>query len=522
MIKLKAKSIENVAERAKERMLNKLNEGTRIGILVSTENFSGARNYGLKLAYAVANAVHKNGVETEIVTLPTLNDRYKEYTTENNFIEIYKTQLTDMVELILAEKSFDGVVIIAKGVSSKMGMLQAAARQNLPTIVFGEGPSSENSGVTLREILSNVGHVCLNKKSAFDLQEVEQEQGEYVGEGNDFNISNLLNIMLEAAGLSVNSNSTTPASTIAREKLAIQTAEAIVSMAKDHMTIRKIVTKKDISNLFVLNYALGGSTQVITHLINLSNELDLDIKYDKVLDMSKGVNVYYDALNGSISDFRTKGGVFALLKILAKNKLIDESVKGYKGLISDEYKNIKLGEEFAPIYKNAHIDMRGNIASRNAIAKTLAVKGLTEFDGRARVFSDDDSASLGVLSKALPKNTIIVVKNCNKAQSYGGSTVSQTCLAIESMGLQDDYVVLTEGEIPESTSAKVIGCITPNGEDGVIKNLQDGDEIEIDFVKGKINVDLSNKEITQREKRYIKENKAYPKFAKNYLKTLNK
>ena len=79
MIKLKAKSIENIAERAKERAFGKLNEGARIGIVVSSENFSGARNYGLKLAYQVQNSILRLGVETEIITIPSLADRYKEF-----------------------------------------------------------------------------------------------------------------------------------------------------------------------------------------------------------------------------------------------------------------------------------------------------------------------------------------------------------------------------------------------------------------------------------------------------------
>jgi dihydroxyacid dehydratase/phosphogluconate dehydratase len=146
MIKFKAKSIENIAERAKERMLGKKEEGNRVGILVSTDNFSGGRNYGLKLAYTLQNAILKNGCETEIIALPTICDNYKEFTSENNLINIYKEQLANMVELILTEKSYDSVVIIAKGISSKMGMQKGAITQNIRPLVFGVGPSANSDG----------------------------------------------------------------------------------------------------------------------------------------------------------------------------------------------------------------------------------------------------------------------------------------------------------------------------------------------------------------------------------------
>ncbi len=522
MIKIKAKSIENIAERAKERALGKLNEGARIGILVSTENFSGARNYSLKLAYQVQNAILKQGVETEIITLPTLCDRYKEFTTENNFIDIYRAQVANMAELLLTEKSFDGLVIIAKGISSKVGFLQAAARVNLPTIVFGEGPSQNSDGATLYQLLSTVGSISLGKNSTFDLQEKEQSQAEYVGEGNDFNVSNLINIVLEGAGLSVVGNSTVAASTIAREQLCQDTATAIVNMTKDHLTVRKLLSKKVVNNMININYALGGSTQVITHIATLCNELDLDFNFDKILAMSKGVNVYFDTQSKTISDFKAAGGTFALLKALAKDKLLDESVKGYKGLVSDNYKTLKLTDAFAPIYKCSHIYLKGNIAGKNSIAKSLAVRGIESFVGSVRVYSDDDSASVGVLSKAIPNNTIIVVKNCANTQTYGGSTVNQTCLAIQSMGLEDNYVVLTDGQIPDPTKVVVVGMVKPDGEDGVVRLLQDGDQVEIDFNKGKINVDLSSKELSQRERRYVKENKSTTKFEKDYFKLITK
>ena len=151
MAKFKVKDIQTIAEDAKNRMLNiEENTNVRIGIIVSEENFSTSSNYGYQLAKAVEREIHKNNIETEIVLIPTLNDRYKSFTSQSNLITVYKDQLTNFVELLLAEKMFDGVVLISKGISSNVGFLRSSIRQALPVIVLSVGPSPVQNGKTLK------------------------------------------------------------------------------------------------------------------------------------------------------------------------------------------------------------------------------------------------------------------------------------------------------------------------------------------------------------------------------------
>ena len=521
MIKFKAKSIENVAERAKERMLGKKDEGNRVGILVSTDNFSGGRNYGLKLAYNLQNAILKNGYETEIISLPTICDNYKEFTSENNFINIYKEQLANMVELILTEKAYDSVVIIAKGISSKVGMLKGAIRQNIPTLVFGEGPSVNGEGNSLKDLLHIAGRVARGKTSSFELQEEENLQIEYVGEGVDFNSTNTLAIILEVMGLSIVGNSTTFASTIARENLAVEYAKTIAKLTKDRFSPRKLITKKTINNAVITNFALGGSTTVLEQILEIARELDLDMTFDKALSLQKGISTLYNTSTKTIAEYEKDGGTFALLKTLDSQTLIDSSVKTYtQDSIATLIKESK-AKTFEPVVKDTLVSLRGNIAERYGFVKALNIEGKTTFEGKVKAFTSDDAASYAVLSKSINPNTVIVVKNQDKNYD-GGRTPSQTVRALEAFELVDSVVVLTEGNIPDNTPCMVIGNILPSGEDSNLRILQDDDVVEIDFVKGKINVDLTGKEINQRNKKYIKDHLQNPTFVKQYLKLLNK
>ncbi len=522
MIKFKAKSIENIAERAKERMLGKNGEGARIGILVSCENFSGARNYGLKLAYNVQNTILKAGYETEIISLPTICDMYKEYTSENNLINIYKEQLASMVELILTEKAYDGLVLIPKGISSKMGMIKGSLRQNLPMLVLGEGPSAQsNPDYTIKGLTNLAGLVAKGKLSSFDMQEAENNQIEYVGDGADFNTSNLFNVLLEVLGLSPMGNSTTFASTIARENLVINCSKSIVALVKNRFSPRKLITKKAITNAIVTNFALGASTSCLEYILEIAKELDIDINIDKALAMLKSVPTLLDG-NESLEVYANLGGTIGILKTLSSLKLIDEGVKTYtETSLGDLLKNSKIKALEGYDKKESLIEFRGNIAERKAFCKSANTKDLTTFEGKVRVFDNDDSASYAVLSKAINPNTVIAIKNGSK--DFGGGNIPyQTVRALEAFELTNSVVVLTESNIPDSTKAIVIGNITPSGDDGNLRLLQDDDLVEIDFVKGKLNVDLTGKEINQRAKKFIKDHQQNPTFVKQYLKLLNK
>lgn len=518
MIKFKAKSIENVAERAKERMLGKTGEGVRIGILVSSDNFSGGRNYSMKLAYNVQNAILKTGFETEIITLPTLCDNYKEYTSENNFINIYKEQLASMVELLLTEKSYDGLVIIPKGISSKVGMLRGAFRLNLPTLVLTEGPSSCQNGATLKDLTLLAGLVAKGKASSFDMQTTENTQIEYVGDGADFNSSNIINIILEVMGLSIMGNSTTFASTITRENLAEVTAKTIVSLTKDRFSPRKLITKKVISNAIITNFALGGSTVALNSILELARELDIDMPFDKALALQKGVPTLYDTSSKNMTNYAEDGGTAALLKALSGLKLLDENSKTYANRTLDEaLKTIKDTGAFEKCSKESLTELHGNLIDRRGLAKALNIAGKEVINGKARVFDCDDSASYAVLAKSIKPETIIVIKNGSNSCG-GGNIPYQTVRALEAFDLLDSVVVLTESDIPDGTKAMVIGNILPNGDDGALRIVQDDDEIEVDFNKGRVNIDLNNKEISQRQRKFVKDHKQLPTFVKQYIK----
>lgn len=519
MIKLKAKNIENIAERAKERTLGNLKEGAKIGILTGIDNLSGANNYSLKLARDLVCEISRPGIECEIVPFPVIQDRFKTYTDESNFIEVFKQQTANISELIISEKSFDGIVIVSRGASHIAGLLKAAMSVNIPTMVLSQGPSKEESGATLSDLATTVGKIAIGKNSVFDLNNAEETQIGFLGDGIHLNTQNIFNIILEGIGLMVEGGSTVPAGSFKRSQIVFKTAEAIVALTQSHTNIKKLINKKAIQNAFITNYSLGGSMIINNTLLEFAKLADADINAEKAISLIKNVPVLVQQ-NMPMTEFATKGGAYGLIKTLSKTKLIDEGIKLYSGeTLGNVLSNAK--STFEPIKKESLIVLRGNIAERNGYLKTTAIpEGMTKFSGKARCFDSDHDAATAVIEKTLPKNTVIVIARNGKRMGLGGQIISETACAIESMNLAKDIAIITDGLMCDEHNAIVVANIAPEDSGGIIY-VRDGDEIEIDFLKARINADVPSKEFKTREKKHVREYQVVPNHIKHYLNDID-
>lgn len=514
--KLKLKNIDNLSIELKDKFNGNNSANMKIGIIVSADNFS-ERNYSKVLASIIEKEILKNGFEAELVFIPSLNERFRNFGDNNYVLPAYKKQITNFLELTLFEKNFDGVVFIPSGFNSTLGSLLSSIRLNLPTIVLPQGltPISENNN--LNDILYLPGEVANNSKSVFDMENIKNSYNEYLGTGCNFTTENIFNVVLEIMELSVKNSSTCLAGSYEKEEQAVKTAQAIIELTKNRLPLNRLINRKSIQNAFMLNLCLGGSPIIIDALMQLSKEAELDVDINKFLNLSKDVPVLFDT-SCSVESYLKKGGTWGLIKAMIKEKIIDGNYKTFNdSTLTEETKEFKTYEEFCiPARKESIIVLRGNIAEKFAITKTINLtEDKTKIISNAQVFSSDQEAYNAVINKAITNNAVIVIKDCGKNTETGETTIYQTALALESMGLQNKNIIVTDGFVMDDTKVICISMATPDSNSGNIKYIKDGDEIEIDFIKGRINIEVNAKEMNLRQKKYVKEHKLLPKYLTN-------
>lgn len=513
MARAKIKNIDSLAQELKNK-LNGCDDGLKIGIVVYCSNLED--NYSLSLAKTVKKQVIKNGAEAEIINLPNLNERFRTFNNSNYVLSSFKNQISNFLELVLFDKNLDGVVFIDGGFNTTLGSLIASIRLNIPTLVLPIGVSSQKEGQNLQDVLSLPGQIANNQKSVFDQDELIETFSEIVGSGTTFNSQNLFNIILEAMELAPKNSATALSQSFEMDAQAKLCGENIVTITKNRLPLKKLINRKSINNALLLNYCLGGNPSIINALFELASAADLELDMGKILASSKNVPVLFNTYKG-IQNYCECGGTWTLIKAMIKNKIIDGNYKTFAdSTLSDETKHIKNYEAFAtPLKKESLIVLRGNVAEKWALTKTINLpEEKTKVISNIQVFSSDEEACNAVINKAVTQNSVIVIKDCGKNAQTGFSSIAQTAMALKSMDQQANHVILTDGFVEEDIDVVAISCVYPDSESGNIKYLKDGDEIEIDFVKGKINVEVGNREFVLRQKKYVQEHKILPKYLK--------
>jgi len=507
-------NIENLAMELKNK-ISRENEDCdfKIGIIVANDNADSKNFFPFSLAQIVSQKVISLGSLCEIVSLPAINERIRNFCDSNEVVCAYKKQIANFLELICFERHFDGVVFIPSGFNCTVGCLCSSIRLNLPTVILPVGLSQKMEGENLLDILSLPGQIATNKKSAFDLEKGKNNFCETNGSGVDFSTENIFYTVLEIMELSEFGSATTPANSYKKEDEAGRVAKKIVEMTKSRLPLNKMINKKSIINSQLLNGAMGGSFAITNTLFELANEAGIDLDIDKLIALLQKSPVLFDTTNKT-EKFTEQGGTMGLIKAMIKNKIIDGTYKTFsQKTLLEETRNADNFENFLTLLrKESNIVFKGNLADKFAVTKSIFVGvDKTKIISDAVVFESDEEASRAVLNNILNKGETIVIKA--KIAKNCPCTVCKTPLALTSTGRENEHLIITNGFLDDSIKCTGITCVSTL--ESPLELLQNGDEIEIDFVRGKLNVNLSTKELAKRQKKVVLTHKNLAKYFKS-------
>ncbi len=437
--------------------------------------------------------------------------------------------IADMVETITEAHQFDGLVLLTNCDKITPGMLMAAARINIPSIVVTAGPmlSGRLRGRRLSLVNDTFEAIGKYKKGLIKKDELEAlEMCACPGAGScqGMYTANTMACVTEALGMSLPRCATALAVSADKRRIAFESGQRIVELIKKNVTSRKIMTRKAFENAIMVDLALGGSTNTVLHIPAIAHDAGVALPLETFNILSKKTPHLANMLPGGehyLEDLDWAGGIPALMKRL-RNSLNDNITVSGKRIfeIADSAEVID-EKVIRPLNKAYHKEggiaiLRGNLAPDGAVVKQSAVsKNMMKFEGTAKVFDSEEAGMKAILNGKVKPGDVVVIRYEGPKGGPGMREMLSPTATIAGMGLSESVALITDGRFSGGTRGPCIGHISPEAmEGGTIAILKDGDRIRIDIPNRKIDVLLSDKEIKERLSKW---KPPRPKITKGYL-----
>jgi dihydroxy-acid dehydratase len=425
--------------------------------------------------------------------------------------------IADSVEIVAQAHAFDGLVFIPNCDKVIPGMLMAAVRLNLPSVFISGGPmlagklvqKNAAKSVDLITVFHAVGEVAKGKMTEAELQELEMVACPGCGSCAGMFTANTMNCLSEALGMALPGNGTIPAVEARRRQLAYKAGQQVMETLAKDIRPKDIITKDSLYNAFVVDMALGGSTNSVLHLTAIAHEAGINFPLSLISEISDSVPTICQlspAGDYHIEDLDLAGGIPAIMHELS-------------GLLKLEADTV-LGQPIGDIAKRARVKNRevirslsqpyaptggisilfGNLAPDGAVVKTAAVAPkMLIHRGPARVFNSEEEATAAIMKGEFKSGEVIIIRYEGPKGGPGMREMLAATSLLSGMGMDKKVALITDGRFSGGTRGAAIGHVSPEAADkGPIAALRNGDMISINIPDRKLKVELSQKELKQR------------------------
>ncbi|MFH1783807.1 MAG: dihydroxy-acid dehydratase [bacterium] len=420
--------------------------------------------------------------------------------------------IADSVEIMAMAHPFDGLVLVPNCDKIIPGMLMAMLRLNIPSIVVSGGPMlagcMDGKSVDLITVFEAIGKVAMKKMTEKELEQLENKACPTCGSCSGMFTANSMNCLTEALGLGLGGNGTIPAVFADRQRLAKKAGMKVMDLVARKVKPRDIATLEAFKNAIAVEMALGSSTNTVLHLPAIANEagikLDLSL-FDKISAKTPNLCKLSPAGEHHMEDLDRAGGIYAVMEELSKKHLITRNVMTVTGqTMGENIKDCKILDQkvIKSVQKPYSTEgglaiLKGNLAPDGAVVKQSAVaKQMMRHSGPAKVFDSEEDAVKAILGKKIKKGSVIVIRYEGPKGGPGMREMLSPTSAVVGVGLDKHVALITDGRFSGGTRGAAIGHISPEAaEGGPIAALKDGDMINIDIVKKRIDVRLTSTEI---------------------------
>lgn len=437
--------------------------------------------------------------------------------------------IADMVETVAEAHQLDGLVLLTNCDKITPGMLMAAARVNIPSIVVTAGPmmSGHLRGRRLSFVNDSFEAIGKFKKGLLDnddLAEIEMCACPGSGSCQGMYTANTMACVTETLGMSLPGCATALAVSAEKRRIAFESGARIVELVKKKIRPDSILTQKAFENAILMDMALGGSTNTVLHIPAIAHEAGVELPLELFDSISKKTPHICDMLPGGahyMEDLHFAGGIPAVMSRFKSRLNNAATISGKKTHTIADASEIIDQEVVRPLNKAHHKEggiavLKGNIAPDGAVVKQTAVsKKMMKFKGKAKVFNSEEDAMKAIMAEKIKAGDIVVIRYEGPKGGPGMREMLSPTAAISGMGLGDSVALITDGRFSGGTRGPCIGHVSPEAmEGGPIAIIEDGDTITIDITNRKLDLLVTEEEIKKR----FKTHKALkPKIRKGWL-----
>lgn len=468
--------------------------------------------------------------------------------------------IADSIEYMINAHRIDAMVCISNCDKITPGMLMAAMRLNIPTVMVSGGPMEAGNFKGRKvDLIDVMVDAAAPEVQDSDIEEMEKLACPGCGSCSGMFTANSMNCLAEALGMALPGNGTILATHKKRSLLFEKAANLIVDIAHQYynegnqnVLPRAIATKEAFLNAMTLDIAMGGSTNTVLHLLAIAREAEVDFTMQDIDALSRKTPCLCKVAPSSsyhMEDVSRAGGIMSILGELDKADLLNTSVYRVDSpKLADTLDKWDIGRESAceeakqnalsapggsfnnnlasqeALHKAADLDREkgcirnkthaysqdgglavlfGNIAEAGCIVKTAGVDpSCLEFEGRARVFESQDDACNAILDGSIQEGDVVVIIFEGPKGGPGMQEMLYPTSYIKSMKLAKKCALITDGRFSGGTSGLSIGHVSPEAASGgAIGLLQDNDKIIINIPKRIIKIDIDDKELAERRKK---------------------
>ena len=411
--------------------------------------------------------------------------------------------ICDSVECMVNGHSYDAMVIVTECDKITPGMLMATARLNIPAIIVSGGPMSTGwycgREVGYTDLMEAQGLVQRGEMTWEQLAEFEQGALPGCGACNIMGTANTMNFMTEALGMCL-PGSTALAVSGRRIALAKRTGMQIMELYRKNITPRDVLTIDAFWNAFVVDMAIGGSTNTLLHLPAIANEAGITTDMEMVREIaSRTPNIVRIKPSGQHfpADLDHAGGVAAVMKQLLDAGLLRDNLTVTGQSVAENVKGATVADPavIRPMdnpYSAAGglALLYGNLAPAGAVCKTAGVlPEMLKHTGPARVFNQEEDAVKAIYAGNIQKGDVVIVRYEGPKGGPGMREMLSPTAAIIGMGLGDSVALVTDGRFSGATRGAAIGHVSPEAAaGGPLGLVAEGDTIDIDIREGRIDL----------------------------------